>query len=579
MSRAPTPPFTKMFIVLRQGVIVRGLACTVMGGLVAAAVGVTLGLWIIFAGLFCMIVEYAVYARFHDKADRPYAKTLMLGTTVLAAFSFVVSAPILLASDTGPAGFMGALFIGTMLIYQAVYYGHDQILAKVAVPPLIASIAFCFGLMAYQAFRRGEYDVAVMVAIMCPVYAIAVITLRTVLHFRSKKLRKLKADAESSSRAKSEFLANMSHEIRTPMNGIIAMSDMLQSSGLTPTQQQYADIITSSGENLLVIINDILDFSKLEARKLELDPAAFDLLKTVEEVASLIAPKTDQGVDVATFIDPQLPNRLIGDPVRIRQVLLNLAGNAAKFTKSGSIMIVVTRSEDATPEEGRVPLSIRIHDTGIGIKPDQLDSMFEKFSQANSGTSKLYGGTGLGLAICKDLISLMNGTVVASSVWGQGSVFGFDLALPVAPDAQMIATGLPGLQNCRTVILSRTYALHWSLHCLLARQGAQVAAWVDASADPNAPLRQIGDNIARDAGPDLIIMDHRIEAATLAAITGWLQSLPPAHRPALIRLGLNSSAVAAIPIPVRARSLLETADSLLAKSAQSVNAEPLASLG
>ncbi|MEM9600602.1 MAG: ATP-binding protein, partial [Pseudomonadota bacterium] len=504
MRKAPTPPFTKMLIVLRQGLFVRAMACTIMGAVVAAAAGPWIGILTILAGWVGMALEFTAYARLHARAKERWPRRIMLGSTLLAATAFMVSAPVLLATNIAPAAFMGALCIATMLIYQGVYYGHDRQLVMFALPPMIATLAACFVMMLWQTLTQGQVALAVMVAIMAPAYGFTLLTLRTVLYFRSKKLRRLKANAELASRAKSEFLANMSHEIRTPMNGIIAMTDMLRASDLTPQQQQYAEIITSSGENLLVIINDILDFSKLESRKLELDPAPFDLVKLVEEVASLVTPKAADGVDIVSFIDPVLPRRLVGDAVRIRQVLLNLAGNAVKFTQSGSVTITVT---EASPQDGGsadagLPLHIRVHDTGIGIAADQLESMFEKFRQATAGTSKLYGGTGLGLAICKDLVALMGGSMVAQSEPGRGSVFGFDLTLPADGDGVKQPL-MPNLSGQSIFILTDHYALHWSLQCLLIRHGAQVSDWQPAQ-DRLTQLSSLA------SPPSVVLMDDRL---------------------------------------------------------------------
>ncbi|GLQ20921.1 histidine kinase dimerization/phospho-acceptor domain-containing protein [Algimonas porphyrae] len=591
MGKTPTPPFTKMLIVLRQGLLVRAMACTIMGAVVAAAVSPEVGFLTILAGWISMAMEYAAYRRFHTRADQTGPRCLMLGTTMLAAVAFIISAPILLATNTGPAAFMGALCIATMLIYQGVYYGHDRQLVLFALAPMIATLAGCFVMMVWQTFSQGQTALTVMVVIMAPAYAFTLMTLRTVLYFRSKKLRKLKANAELASRAKSEFLANMSHEIRTPMNGIIAMTDMLRASDLSPQQRQYAEIITSSGENLLVIINDILDFSKLEARKLEIDPAPFDMVKLVEEVVSLVAPKAAEGVDIVSFVDPILPSALVGDAVRIRQVLLNLAGNAVKFTQAGSVMITVTRAETGaetgaetdidtlTAKGPAIPLSIRVHDTGIGIAADQLDSMFEKFRQATAGTSKLYGGTGLGLAICKDLVSLMQGQMVAHSTLGQGSVFGFDIALPLSsqsvsspsvPSQPLSAQPKarpagPDLTGRSVVILTDVYALHWSLHCLLARHGAILSSWqapeVAIAELRNAPVR-----------PALIIRDDRLSPDVAARLDASLSAWPAVTRPA--SLTLTDAASAAGPSarfvarPVRSRDILDGVTAALSNTGE-----------
>ncbi|MGB3457670.1 MAG: histidine kinase dimerization/phospho-acceptor domain-containing protein [Litorimonas sp.] len=371
--------------------------------------------------------------------------------------------------------------------------------------------------------------------------------------------------AEMASHAKSEFLANMSHEIRTPMNGIIGMTDMLKTSGLTPEQQQYADIITSSGENLMTIINDILDFSKLEAAQMELNPAPFDLRRMVEEVATLVAPKTDDAVDIATFVDPVLPDRVVGDSVRVRQVLLNMVGNAAKFTKTGSVLVSVTEG-DGGGDPARISLSFRVVDTGIA--PDKLDTMFDKFSQATSGTSKLYGGTGLGLAICKDLVSLMDGAVFARSRPGEGSVFGFDVSLPVAGlnDDDAHSPSFSGLAGRRVELLTRSAAMHWSLQALFVRYGAAVDSWADTAGS----LARIVESMRSGQGADLLVVDARVTTQGGTPIAKASSALPASSGVSVVTLGGSDMDLL---VPVRSHALLERTLEVLDSSAETASVQ------
>ena len=249
------------------------------------------------------------------------------------------------------------------------------------------------------------------------------------LQKENARLQEKARQADSANKAKSDFLAMISHEIRTPMNGVIGLSEILLGTGLEAKQEHFAELILASARNLLTLINSLLDFSKIEAQKMELDHAAFDLRALLDEMVELYSLSGhEKKLLVSSSIDSNLHSSYIGDSYRIRQVLVNLLGNAIKFTEKGEVQLKVTVLKN-TPHEDY--LRFEVMDTGLGIVPEKQGQLFQPFSQLDGPSGLRHSGTGLGLSICAKLIELMNGSVGLNSIPGQGSTFWFEISLPV----------------------------------------------------------------------------------------------------------------------------------------------------
>ena len=407
-------------VMSRRSRVARLTVTTLVGGLLAFHFGAgPASLW---AAVNLVLEGWLVYLQFTFKPRENGRTNLLLRIGPPASFTIAWSVMAGWSAVHGPMSMKFAAVIMLFgLVVEGLKYATVSWTAMLAIlpGPFISLI-----LVAVLAPRFSVWDKAVVLVTMAGLLGYAVDAVR-LMRGSAKALEKAEAEALEASRAKSAFLAMMSHELRTPMNGVLGLAHALRGTDLDKRQSEYLEMIEQSGHGLMTILNDVLDLSKIEAGKLELEVAPFDIRKLAAQIR-LVWSETARlkGLDLTLEVDPETPAWLSGDAARVRQVLMNLVSNALKFTETGHVLVRVGPAEDG--------IVLTVADTGLGMSDEQIGRLFTPFAQGDRSTARRFGGTGLGLAICRQLAQMMGGEIGVVSTLGQGSSFAVRLALPAA---------------------------------------------------------------------------------------------------------------------------------------------------